>query len=98
MMTVCGVFCSECSLYEKECQGCVEGKPFWAVDFIEEEDKTCPLYKCSMERKYPNCGKCDELPCQKWRDVKDPSISEEAHLQSINERVAVLWKNVKPPA
>lgn len=93
MMTVCGLFCSECELYEKECQGCtsMEGKPFWVVH-LEEEDKICPLYKCSLERKYTHCGQCEELPCRKWHDLKDPSLSDEAHLQSIKDRVAVLRK------
>ena len=96
MMTVCGLFCSECVLYQKECQGCqsMEGKPFWVIH-LEEDDKICPLYKCSQERTHPNCGQCGELPCQKWSDLKDPSMSDEAHLQSINERVAVLRKKQK---
>lgn len=93
MMTVCGVFCSKCPLYEKECQGCVEGKPFWLI-YLEEEEKTCPLYKCSQEGNHQNCGQCGELPCQKWFDLKDPSISDEAHLQSIKDRVAVLQKQL----
>jgi hypothetical protein len=43
--------------------------------------------------KYNNCGKCSSLPCKMWYDLKDPSLSEEEHINSINERTNILKKD-----
>lgn len=66
----------------------MEGKPFYIKDFGFE---ICPMYDCSINKKsYESCAGCPELPCQIFHDWKDPNITDEAHVDSINERVKAL--------
>jgi hypothetical protein len=91
MLSACGLLCSECNFFNNACQGChaVKGATFWAKEMMP--DRICPLYKCSViDKKFGNCGQCAELPCKKFIDLKDPNISDEQHIQSINERVSRL--------
>ncbi len=91
MLSRCGLDCSQCYAYPHDCQGCeaVAGAPFWTQ---QEQGgmEQCELYRCSAEKGYAHCGSCQELPCKKWYDLKDPSYSEEQHLQSIQERIKRL--------
>jgi len=91
MVSACGLMCNECPFFNNQCSGCfkVEGKTFWAIDHLPE--KVCPLFDCSINQKgFSSCGDCSELPCQKYNDLRDPSISEEEHIASISKRVEVL--------
>lgn len=91
MINRCGCFCDGCKAHQKECPGCVEtvGEPYW-TQYIG--GGKCPVYACCGEKAYAHCGECGELPCKIWYDLKDPSLSEEEHLQSILERVHTLQK------
>jgi hypothetical protein len=76
----------------QSCTGCVaaEGKIFW-TQFMNLD--TCPIYDCCRnEKKLTHCGVCAELPCQIYFATKDPTMTEEAHLKSIEDRVVVLKK------
>lgn len=89
MLAPCGANCTECP-YEKDCGGCfaISGKPFYIKDFGMD---ACPLYDCPVNKKgYRTCGECPELPCKSFYDWKDPSMSDEAHIQSIEERTKAL--------
>ena len=88
-MSPCGIDCEECPL-KKDCGGSChdcEGKPFYLKDFGVE---VCPLYDCAIKKGFRTCGECSELPCQLFYDWKDPSMTEEAHLQSVKDRVEAL--------
>lgn len=89
MITRCGLDCRDCYAYPNDCPGCkvVAGKPAWAESIGEEQ---CQLYQCSAAKAYAHCGQCNELPCKMWYDLKDPSLSDEGHLQAINERIERL--------
>jgi hypothetical protein len=89
MLQKCGVNCNECYVFQKECPGCGEvgGKPYW-THYIG--GGPCPVYQCCEEKAVHNCGECRELPCKLWYDLKDPSISDDEHLNSINKRVTLL--------
>lgn len=90
-ISVCGLVCDECEHFQKLCKGCnhVKGKTFWAKDHLE--NKICPLFDCAVNKKNLNsCGNCNKLPCNKFKDLKDPSISDEDHLTSIIKRVELL--------
>jgi len=90
LLAPCGVNCEECT-FKESCGGsCFEcgGKPFYVKDFGFE---ICPLFDCPVNKKgYRTCGECPDLPCQLFYDWKDPEMSEEAHIKSINDRVAAL--------
>ena len=90
LVSPCGVDCEGCEFGEScggSCFAC-EGKPFYLADFGVE---VCPMYDCSVNQKsFKTCGECADLPCQVFYDWKDPSMTEEAHLQSIKDRVEVL--------
>lgn len=65
-LSCCGMLCSECEYYPKECSGCHEmkGEVFW-VEFTG--DKCCEIYHCCVNQKgYSNCGQCGELPCSHY--------------------------------
>lgn len=90
-LSVCGCNCQDCDYLKKsECTGCdrVEGKVWW-TSYVSRS--ICPLYECVVHRKtIDNCGICSELPCQIWKDLKDPNYKDEQHEHSINERIMIL--------
>ena len=89
LLSPCGIDCETCEFAES-CGGCfaIKGKPFYLKDFGME---VCPLYDCPVNQKgYKSCAECPDLPCQLFYDWRDPSMSEEAHINSINARVEAL--------
>jgi len=91
ILSVCGLICNDCEFLGKSCNGCVEvkGSTFWAQEMIP--DKVCPLYNCAVNVKnYNHCGSCEELPCKLFLEMKDPDLSDEEHMESINVRVRRL--------
>lgn len=84
-LSICGLDCSGCDFYQSDCEGCqaVKGKPFWA-------ETVCELFSCCLDRKFATCGDCDQLPCKKFIELKDPNISQEQHLQEVRNRVSRL--------
>jgi hypothetical protein len=70
----------------------VKGQTYWALEHMPA--KVCPLYDCSVNNKnYRDCGDCSEVPCQVFREMKDPNSTDEEHRQGLIDRVARL-KNV----
>ena len=99
-ISVCGIdcatACAECNSIHEElknnpCKGCnaMEGKIFW-TKFVNLD--TCPIYSCVKEKQLKHCGQCQQLPCNIYFDMKDPSMSDEKHQQSIKDRVEILKK------
>ena len=91
LISACGLICNDCQFYNNPCNGCyeVKGKTFWAKEAIP--GGICPLFDCSINnRNYKSCGDCDELPCAKFKDLKDPNISDEEHQKMIKKRTKVL--------
>ncbi len=91
LTSACGLICTDCNFYNNPCKGCfkVKGKTFWAKDHLEKG--ICILFECSVNTKnFEHCGKCNELPCKKFYDLKDPNISEKDHLDSIKKRIEIL--------
>ena len=87
-LSVCGTDCSACSFRGDLCAGCNEacGKVFHAP-----EGKACPIYACcANRRRLATCGDCDELPCDIWRQTRDPGMSDADFEASIRERVGRL--------
>jgi len=76
--TVCGYSCSDCEHYSMECPGCpkTKGKPFWTAYIGIDR---CAIYDCcTHERKFPHCGKCPDLMCERYNRIRDtPGITEE---------------------
>jgi hypothetical protein len=93
---VCGASCPECNyLLAGECAGCsaIKGKVFWAKYFSAD---VCPIYECVTIKKHLNdCGQCPDMPCNLWRDLKDPHYTDEQHAAGIAERAARLTKRHK---
>ena len=90
-LSVCGTHCIKCEHFlSSKCSGCTELKgKIWWIDQISAE--VCPIYDCVInKKKYENCGMCSELPCAIWKDLKDPSNSDDEHIESINSRVSNL--------
>ena len=87
-LSCCGTDCAACSFYGKQCPGCnaCGGKGFHAP-----KGQPCPIYTCcANRRRFATCASCPDIPCQVWRDTRDPSLSDEAFEQSIADRVARL--------
>jgi hypothetical protein len=53
---------------------------------------TCPIYTCVQTKKFKHCGECEDLPCDIYYNMKDPTMSDDAHQQGIQDRVEVLTK------
>lgn len=90
LASVCGFYCGSCIYLGNPCAGCVplEGKPFWAG---EMPDGTCPIYDCCRnEKDLEHCGLCPQLPCATFLGLRDPSMSEEVFVESVERRVANL--------
>lgn len=92
-LPVCGCDCTICEYFKKsECSGCseIKGKVWW-TSYISAT--ICPIYNCVVnEKKFENCGACSEIPCKLWRDLKDPSHTDEQHEASVKNRVENLRK------
>ncbi|MFR8104776.1 MAG: DUF3795 domain-containing protein [Clostridia bacterium] len=59
----------------------IQGKPSW-LSYIGKD--TCPLYKCPVEKYYyKTCAECDKLPCTKFKELRDPSMSDAEFEKSI---------------
>ena len=89
LLSPCGADCESCT-YHKNCGGCctIKGKPFYLRDVGVE---VCPMYDCPVNKKgYKSCAECPELPCQIFYDWKDPSMTDEAHINSIDKCVKAL--------
>ena len=86
-ISCCGMDCNKCSLYEL-CAGCnaVCGKVFHAP-----KGKECPIYYCSrIKNGFQTCGQCDQFPCHIILNTKDPELTDEEFMQSVEERAARL--------
>ena len=93
-LSACGLVCDECEFFNQSCTGCINvaGSTFWAKEMMP--DKVCPLYDCSVnKKKFRNCGGCNDLPCKKFLEMKDPKTSDEEHQDSILKRVSALRSN-----
>lgn len=92
-LSVCGCDCMICEYFKKlECSGCsaIKGKVWW-TSYISAT--ICPIYNCVVnKKKFENCGACSEISCKLWRDLKDPSHTDEQHKASIKNRVENLRK------
>lgn len=90
-ISVCGAVCAECAyLKEGRCGGCsaLQGKVWWCRHIDAE---VCPVYHCVVEdRALAHCGRCAELPCDLWKNLKDTNHSDEEHQAGIRERAARL--------
>ncbi|MEI6766218.1 MAG: DUF3795 domain-containing protein [Bacteroidota bacterium] len=94
ILSACGLICDECEFYPEKCAGChaVKGQTFWALEMMPT--KTCPLFGCAVNtRNHKDCGDCVELPCQMFREMKDPNSTDEEHQQSLIDRTARLKQN-----
>lgn len=81
--TICGLFCSSCTYLGNGCTGCdnVKGKPFWTE---LTGLGTCTIYTCCVnERHHSHCGQCSELLCDKYDQIKDPTITDQ-QIEKIN--------------
>ena len=89
----CGAVCSECGLFPEVCKGCrkVKGRVHWLQ---YTGDDVCKVYDCCVnKKKQPDCGKCQQLPCERF--TKDPTISDEQNQLNLKRMVERLKKNVK---
>lgn len=77
IVTVCGYSCSDCDHTGKECPGCTKtgGKPFWTTYIGIDQ---CAIYDCCVnDRRFPHCGRCPDLMCERYNRIRDtPGISE----------------------
>ena len=90
LISCCGTDCSKCYCFGKLCKGCnaLCGKVFHAP-----EGKECPIYYCcKIEHKFESCGECDKLPCKLILDTRDPNMSDEEFMKSVEDRVNRLRK------
>ncbi len=52
-----------------------------------------PIYEYSVnQKKLKGCGTCSSVPCDIWKNTKDPSLSDEEFEHNIQERVGRLRK------
>jgi len=73
-----------------KCEGgceALKGEVYWAQHIGV---KVCPVYRCVNNHQLKNCGECEKIPCEMWFSLKDPNMTDEQHLKSIKDRVAVL--------
>jgi hypothetical protein len=84
IMSICGIYCDECNYFNKDCNGCREEKGiiFWCKPHV------CTLFECCVNlKKLEHCGYCEELPCKKYFEVRDPALSEDEFKKGIGNRV-----------
>ncbi len=87
-LSVCGTDCTACPLFGRPCIGCNAacGKVFHTSG-----GKPCPIYACCANRhRFSACVSCDQMPCDIWRAVRDPSMTDEQFEKSITDRANAL--------
>jgi len=86
LLSVCGLVCNECEAFGESCGGCIQvaGRPSWAKDVGIE---VCELFECAANRGFGTCGECDAVPCKRIVELKDPRITQEAHIDDLRARV-----------
>ena len=91
LISCCGSDCSTCYCYGKMCLGCNAacGKVFHCP-----EGEECKIYHCCRTvNGYKSCGECDKLPCDLILNTRDPNMTEEEFMKSVEERVNRLKEN-----
>ncbi len=91
-ISICGTDCSLCYCFGKMCNGCNvhKGKVFHV-----SEGKACPIYECCINKKHWNdCGECALVPCDIWRNTRDPKYSDEEFEENIKTRLQTLGKSI----
>ena len=89
-ISCCGIVCTDCAAYPRECSGCnaVKGAPYW---LSEGSGEVCPLYGCCVGgKKFLRCGSCKELPCSKFFELEHPTTDKEERRFDIINRVSLL--------
>ena len=91
-ISICGSDCSKCYCFEANmCTGCnaCKGKVFHC-----SEGQECPIYHCCItEHGYLNCLECNKLPCDIWKNTRDPKFSDDEFAENIAERITTLRKS-----
>lgn len=89
IVSYCGVVCSECVSYPKECKGCqeIKGSVYW-LQYTGES--VCEIYDCCINKnKLAHCGKCRQLPCDKF-DRSDPTKTPEENAEILSRQLKQL--------
>ncbi|NLF09639.1 MAG: DUF3795 domain-containing protein [Pirellulaceae bacterium] len=87
---VCGLHCGSCEYHGEKCPGCghLDGRPFWTEHL---PTGVCPMHDCCRNvKQLEHCGLCEEFPCEIVFKFRDPSWSDEAFNQSLEQRKAAL--------
>ncbi|NYT11326.1 MAG: hypothetical protein GKC03_02095 [Methanomassiliicoccales archaeon] len=50
---ICGILCSECSLFQRECMGCLK-------ELKIHPSQKCDVIVCAIERGIATCEECPE--------------------------------------
>lgn len=90
-ISVCGLDCTACHCFGDLCKGCRfhAGKVFHAPD-----GEACPIYECSINQKgLRDCGGCGHVPCDIWRNTREPGLSDEEFEEGIKARLHKLEKS-----
>jgi hypothetical protein len=94
-VTVCGLDCGDCACVKEGCRGCNAGKgaPFWC-GFAGVT--VCPVYACCVnERRLAHCGLCEEMPCGRFTQIRDPDTTEAQDRECLKVRVAALKRRAR---
>jgi len=86
---VCGMRCGRCQYFGSGCKGCEaeKGAPFW-TGFAGV--KVCPVYDCCKAMNYEHCGRCKDMPCPKFTEIRDPNKSDEEAARDLELQRAEL--------
>lgn len=90
LISCCGADCGACPCYGNMCKGCNAscGKVFHAP-----EGKECGIYFCCrIKNGFHSCGECKKLPCELILNTRDPALSDEEFMKTVDERVNRLKK------
>ena len=90
LFSVCGTDCTDCTHFKDSSYrgfSQIKGRVWWA-QYVNAD--ACLIYDCVTKKSIDNCGSCPEIPCDFWRDLKDPIYTDEQHERSIEDRVQRL--------
>ena len=87
-ISICGLDCSKCYCFEnKMCIGCNACKGI----VFHTGGKECAIYNCCVTKHgFNNCLECKEIPCDIWKNTRDPKYTNEEFENIINERIETL--------
>lgn len=87
-ISICGSDCNKCYCFQNNmCKGC---NACLGIVF-HTDNKECLIYNCCVTKNgFKSCLECNKIPCNIWKETRDPKFTDEEFEKNIEERIKLL--------